>query len=242
MRVFQTCLQCWPPSSERGDFDTHFFQEKNIYRFTCTAGHKTYMALQNHKHEVLAEIAMYAYVDSYYQQSILNFDSSLERAYEWYLRVSFMHKFESTDLFEKIWKPVKRLSERQIGMYMLCFAQDNNRPPPVLSQDDANLRNEVVHNGFLPTNLQVEDYAQKVITIVQHLHDVVGEKFPLAREQIVLQRIKEQRSEVPKGDPIAVTYMPMCYFLTDRDTRLSKFADIVGVYKERRTIGSGRFG
>lgn len=53
----------------------------------CSHGHKTTTIVQNPKYEILFDIGANAIVDGYYREAVSSFTSSLERFYEYSIKI-----------------------------------------------------------------------------------------------------------------------------------------------------------
>ncbi len=69
------------------DFCNINIRDDGIYEATCPEGHKTYTLLQQLLFEVLFDIGAYAITDGYYREAVSSFTASLERFYEFYVKV-----------------------------------------------------------------------------------------------------------------------------------------------------------
>lgn len=144
-----------------------------IHEVLCDFGHKNNIFLVNQKHELLFEIAAQAIVDGYYREAISSFSASLERYYEFFIKV--IHQGIGPDALDKAWKHVASQSERQLGAYIFTYLNVFNNSPEILEKKAIELRNKVIHKGHIPSRDEAVNYGKKVASIIQDgcniLHD-----------------------------------------------------------------------
>src|SRR5450759_1525283 len=110
------CLQEFGrPSSEFSQIE---FRDDGRYELKCSFGHETTTVLQQQKFEILFEIGAHAILDGYYREAVSSFTSSLERFYEFAIRVFLEKSSKSDDLFQSCWSKVSSQSERQLGAFV----------------------------------------------------------------------------------------------------------------------------
>jgi len=88
------------------------------YEVTCGKGHESSVILDNVKFELLFEMGLNAIIDGYPREAISSFTSALERFYEFYWRIVMNHQGISKDTIDSSWKPLSKMSERQVGAYV----------------------------------------------------------------------------------------------------------------------------
>lgn len=143
------------------------FSEEGYYEFKCKCGHVSKFYHPLPRHELLLQIAMLAFVDGHYKETVQSCSSALERFYEFYLRfLAFRAKITSAD-FEVTWKTLQNQSERQFGAYVFAYLQENRKPFPKLPDRHVQLRNKVAHKGHLPTQGEAAEFAQRSINYIK---------------------------------------------------------------------------
>lgn len=168
MRLLLPCMKC---HMEFGRPEFVLYQadvlDTRIAGFTCRHGHKSLHAIQSHKFELLAELAVNAILDGYTREAVLSFTSAQERFNEFYIRVVARQKKTDKGNFEKLWKLVGRLSERQLGAYFFTHLFEEGKAPPVLDQNThVAFRNRVIHGGLIPTRDEAEEYGQAILDVI----------------------------------------------------------------------------
>jgi hypothetical protein len=160
MRTWIICPACSaaePASSEKlfvEITDTLFFD------VTCPKGHEIRMTLEATKYSILFDFGVIAIMDGYYREAISSIATSLERLYEFFIRVVCTKHdipFESVD---KNWKHVGGQSERQLGAFCFLYLLETGKPAVLPKDDWVQFRNKGVHKGYLPTKEETLKYAE----------------------------------------------------------------------------------
>lgn len=139
------------------------------FEFTCHQEHTQLIALHNLKFDLLYENGAYALLDGYPREAVATFASALERYYEFHLLVLAVYRGVTRTAFDAAWKVIGNRSERQIGAYVVGHALEFGEVPPTLAakQKLEKLRNDVVHNGILPTETQAIEFGDEVLRIIR---------------------------------------------------------------------------
>lgn len=173
IRLF--CPQCGYESIQKNESFTTLdtpvpivqIAEDGKYEVVCEKGHHATVVLNNLKFELLFEIALNAIIDGYYREAVTSFASSLERFYEFYWRV-VMHKSSVADSdITAAWKPLARMSERQIGGYVSASLLLTGHVPKMLNPNkEVPFRNNVVHNGYVPSKDEAISFGNVVMNLI----------------------------------------------------------------------------
>ncbi|WP_085589236.1 hypothetical protein [Thalassospira sp. MCCC 1A01428] len=125
--------------------------DNGIYQVNCSNGHTENVILDNVKFELLFEMGLNALIDGYPREAVSSFASSLERFHEFYWRVAMTHFGLSQSQISLAWKPMAKMSERQIGAYVTAtLALEKNTPNLLNDNTQVSFRNNVIHNGYVP--------------------------------------------------------------------------------------------
>lgn len=181
MRLPLTCFQCFYESSKPIQKVWVEYQDSNLYEYTCPNGHQAATILKQQKLEILFDIGVNAILDGYYREAVASFASSLERFYEFFIKVKLTHDQINSDAIDKAWKDVSRQSERQLGAFILLYTQTFGEAPSLLNQNKVNFRNEVIHKGKIPTRSEATEFGQSVLDTINpiankmatHLHESI---------------------------------------------------------------------
>jgi len=173
------------------------------YEVTCSKGHKSVTILQEQKFEVLFDIGAYAIVDGYYREAVSSFTSSLERFYEFVIMAVLFDKGISEEDLKKAWKLVERQSPRQIGAFIFIYLTEFGMPPILLSRDNVDFRDEVIHQGRIPTRQEALNYGQAVLDVVRPVLKQVKKKYPNGVQKTVFQHLKDCRLDANDICPVS---------------------------------------
>ncbi len=184
MRLRINCMACLQadgkPSDEAASVE---MRDDGIYSFTCRRGHKTTTATQAQKFEVLFDLGALALLDGYTREAVTSMAASIERFFEYYSQVISLKHGVALETLTQAWKPVSKQSERQVGAFLFLYLLENKRAldPFILEsrfskqvdgKDPRTLtkfRNDVVHNGYIPSSELVLAYGDLIYQFVYRL-------------------------------------------------------------------------
>jgi hypothetical protein len=168
MLLMIPCMECQIQDGVPSGFTLVGYQDSGRYEFTCSKGHKTVTILQAQKFEVLFEIGANAINDGYYREAVSSFASSLERFHEFSVRVLLLKmQPDKPNLFDETWKPMNDLSERQSGAFIATWSVHYGEAPSMLSGNDVNFRNKVIHKGKIPTRGEAVGFGQRALDLAR---------------------------------------------------------------------------
>jgi len=150
MKLLIACKECAiesPPSLNPAFLD---IRNDGLYEFTCTKGHKSVLAVQEQKFEILYEIGANAILDGYYREAVSSFSASLERFYEFYVKVICLVRDIAEVSIEETWEKVSQQSQRQLGAFICSYLIEKKCPPKILSNKWQKFRNNVILLGTDP--------------------------------------------------------------------------------------------
>ncbi|HEY9596348.1 MAG TPA: hypothetical protein V6D33_01600 [Cyanophyceae cyanobacterium] len=174
-------------------------RDDGIYEFECPEGHRTVTVLRTPKHEVLFTIACNALVDGYLREAIASFAASLERFYEFAVRVICREKRIAQDKVEKCWKLVSKQSERQLGAFTMLWFVEMGDSPDLLPNKMVELRNQVIHQGKVPTYEDCIKFGQAVINVISPIESKMLHEFSNSHkdECFALARLEKEKRQQP---------------------------------------------
>ena len=141
--------------------------DDGIYEVRCGKGHVGNVILKNVKFELLFEMGLNALVDGYHREAVSSFASALERYYEFYWRVAMTHLGVSKPDIEQTWKPLSKMSERQIGAFSTAALILTKLKPNLLNPNkQVSFRNQVIHNGYIPKFEETIDFGNSVMNLI----------------------------------------------------------------------------
>lgn len=226
MRLKLTCNQCTIEalSNNIDEFNSSLFEKFNIlfrddgcYEFTCHSGHKTTTILQQQKFEILFEIGAHAILDGYYREAVSSFTASLERFYEFSIRILLEESTGSDYLFQSIWKSVSSQSERQLGAFIFLWANRFKSPAEILPQKMIQFRNEVIHKGKIPTRTEAIKYGDSVLECIKPKLKILHENFEEQIFNSVSRHIQECRNANSNQTSVSTTAINTIISLLSQD-------------------------
>lgn len=199
MRLVIPCMMCLQELGRpSGEFARVEFKDDGCYEITCSSGHTAVTVLQQQKFEVLFDIGANAILDGYYREAVSSFTSSLERFYEFAVRI-LLEKFTGSDeLFQVAWRTVSSQSERQLGAFIFLWAAQFKEAASLLPQGVITFRNEVIHKGKIPSKDEAIKYGNSVLTVLRPKLKVLQENLSDQIGNSVLRQV--QSSAEKAGD------------------------------------------
>jgi hypothetical protein len=179
------------------------FRDDGRYEAECPKGHRSLTILQEQKFEVLFDIGAYAIIDGYYREAVSSFQSSIERFYEFFVKVVLREKGIDEQEIANAWMLVASQSERQLGAFVLLYTSEFAHAPTLLGTTRAAFRNDVVHKGRIPTQQEATDFGQAVLDVVRPLLRKAKEKYPNGIRKTIFEHIRECRGASEEPRPIA---------------------------------------
>jgi hypothetical protein len=136
--------------------------------------HSSILFLYNQKFDLLFESGLRAMRDKYYREAISSFATSLERFYEYCIKVLLFNNQDAE--IEKSWKQISQQSERQLGAFIVLFLRNTQKTPVLLSNKMVELRNEITHKGYYPTEDETYAFSNSVLQIIDKNFNLIAEK------------------------------------------------------------------
>jgi hypothetical protein len=235
MRINLVCPECAQATGGVGTWFVDTIRDDGFYDWKCPNSHDLFIGLQTLRHEMLFEIALNAMVDHYYREAVSSFAASMERYFEFAIRViSQKHGVQGT-VFDEGWKRVSSRSERQIGAYIFLHMVEFGNPPRLLSNKLTEFRNDVIHNGLLPQKKETIAFGEAVYEVIQegirHLRETHRDFVERVLGEHVARVTEKMGSRYPRTFQVTSTalnviddtsggYMPFGQLLGDRGISL----------------------
>lgn len=187
MRLPISCMECFWVDGHPSDVAISVeLRADGLYKVACPRGHVTVTAIQEQKSEVLFDLGAMALLDGYAREAVSSIAASLERFFEYYVLVVSLKHGIASEHFIKAWNPISRLSERQFGAFLFLYLLENKKPlEPLISDAKPELagqsrgdtltwsafRNDVIHNGYIPSTEEAIEYGNLVYQFIRRLID-----------------------------------------------------------------------
>ena len=179
------------------------FREDGRYEMKCLKGHTSITFLQQQKFEILFDIGAHAIIDGYYREAISSFTSSLERFYEFFIKVVCISKGISESKVAEAWKEVSNQSERQLGVFIFLHLLELGCKPILLNSNKIKFRNGVIHKGMIPSEAQALEYGQTILDVIRPLLKILKENYSEAISTAVFQYLNSIRNPSDDGVPVS---------------------------------------
>ncbi|MEZ0226316.1 MAG: hypothetical protein ACAH83_17300 [Alphaproteobacteria bacterium] len=169
MKLSLICRQCLQTNVDQVHLLRAPIQDDARYEIICPYGHEDVTILRNQKFEILFNIGVNAILDGYYREAVSSFTASLERFYEFFIKVALFkgdNQLDSQNQMDKAWKLVNKQSERQLGAFVFLYLNEFGEPPLILPDNVVSFRNKVIHEGKIPSSGEAIDYGQTVFNLI----------------------------------------------------------------------------
>jgi hypothetical protein len=227
MRINLICSTCAQAAGGVGTWFVDTIRADGLYTGKCPNGHDLLLGTQTLPHEMLFEIALNAIIDGYNREAVSSFTASMERYFEFAIRVFSSKSGVTADVLAEAWKTVSNQSERQLGAYIFLYLTEFGTPPHLLGDKMTKLRNGVVHKGTLPDRTDAIKFGKAV-------HEVIQEGVRQLRSRLVDQLNKVLGEHVNGiAEKMGATY-PRSFQVTS--TALNIIDDMSAGYKSFEQI------
>lgn len=142
------------------------------------------LSAENQKFDLLFESGISALLDSYNRESVTSAAASLERFYEFTIRIIIKNSSINDGLLENIWKYVSSQSERQLGAFIFLYTLKFETTPPLLNNKMIQFRNNVIHKGYFPNKEESLIFLKMVSGIIQEVFQKLKEEMPDSIENL----------------------------------------------------------
>lgn len=177
IRISSFCWQCYIDKFKNTDDQENLNKErdanpdvlvdlndKHIYEYVCPNKHKTITRFQEQKFEILFDQATLALLDGYTKEAISTYSSALERFYQFYTLGISLKNSVSIENYTKVWNMMAKQSERQLGAFLILQLLEGEEIK--YNEKFANLRNDVIHKGYIPKTEEAINYGEYVLDII----------------------------------------------------------------------------
>lgn len=152
-----------------------------LYKINCSKGHTSQTYIDNIDFEILFDYSINAIADGYYREAVSSFTSSMERYFEFFIKVILRASGKEFQTIQRIWKTIASQSERQLGAYIMLYNQTFDHEPKLLSQNnEVPFRNSVIHKGYIPSKEEAINFGDSTMEIIEKSLIKLNAKFPEA--------------------------------------------------------------
>ena len=168
----------------------------------CGQGHTAPFIYDARKHDLLLQSACLAFLDGYEREATASFAASLERLWEFYIRVVAASRSLDPSAFESTWKQLSRQSERQLGAFLMIYLFDTGNAYDH-RKSMIEFRNKVIHQGYIPIQQEAYEYGRYVFEHSRALMKVLEKNHKPALDVEIARELEEIQKKVPGGQPAA---------------------------------------
>ena len=242
MKLYLNCMQCINESKGKINYKKEVeYNEEGCYYFECSKGHKNFVVLQEQKFETLFQIGAHAIYDGYYREAVSSFTSSLERFYEFCVQI-FCRKHNVP--IEKIIECTKfynKSSERQFGSFLFLFLVEFSDLPFMKQEDDKwrNFRNNVIHNGQIPTKEQAIQYGDNIRKLIISIMIKLKENYRKEIEELTIYNLRVRSQQNNNNCPVTTMYNPNIISLVNGNIEKSLKEDFISQIKLMKKLEYG---
>lgn len=211
MKVLINCMKCLEVFGKPNiNFMETEICDDGIYKAICNHGHETVTFLQQDKFEVLFDMGAMALIDGYPREAVSSFAASLERFYEFCIKVFLLKRKVSMDKFNDTWKLVSNQSERQLGAFYFLYLDILGTVPKGIDKKQIEFRNKVIHKGYIPKCEEVIKYAD---CLLNYIFEVLKELRLFCKEeiqQVTSNKLMNMSKEFIKDGEVTTKISTMC--------------------------------
>lgn len=210
-------------------------EDAGFVRLKCNKGHETTVMWDQRKHETLLRSACEALLDGYEREAVSSFAAALERAFEFFIRVTWTHLKVTADVVEKSWKLMAKQSERQFGAFVSQHALIASTPPAI-DQKMVEFRNKVIHQGYIPGGGETLAFGEYVFNVHRDMLHLLKSK---CADALDLEHSRES-AEIAKAAPSGIPVIKFKAFLvnvrsgTNEATEITQFSEFLKGIRENR--------
>ncbi|MDQ0269918.1 hypothetical protein [Cytobacillus purgationiresistens] len=167
MKFIYPCKEC--VTTENYSMNSIDMNDTGDYTFECNYGHTSNLTIYDEKFSILYDMGALALFDGYYREAVSSFAASLERFYEFFIKVLIDKNDVPFAEYEKTWKLVSKQSERQIGAFYFLYVTEFTKAPPKIPNQEVEFRNKVIHKGYIPSKKEAYSYAKFIFEYIKEL-------------------------------------------------------------------------
>jgi len=252
----------------RNDYPVQI-NNNGIYELECRNGHKIHSLLSNKKYEVLFESGILAYTEGYYIESVTVISSSLENFVEYcILLMTFDSNFKFysdvtvdnkeqyenyireynkvKDEYENNLKRYRKKSGIRLKAFYSLYHAIVGEPLQEINYQikidgaNKNLRNEVAHNGYIPSQNESLGYLKYVFDYINNVAKKLTLKLNKKTFHTVDVVLFEKLIERGLKQGNACEFIPM--FLNDvfNSEKTQTFEEKMRAFQSMRDISYGK--
>lgn len=163
----------------------------------CSKGHKSAIIYDERKHDILFQSACYTFLNGFEREAVSGFAASLERLYEFFIRVIARKESIERKVFDKTWKLLSKHSERQFGCFVMFYSMATNETYSIKNKL-IEFRNKVIHQGYIPKKKETWDFGENVFNIKKEIMQLLNAKFANFVKEEIKHELELRKNKAPK--------------------------------------------
>lgn len=179
-----------------------------IYDVECPNGHEVKAVVENPLYELLFDSGLYSLTQKFYLESTLGFCSSVERMYEYSIRVFLQHSRVDNEEVEYTWRNLKNSSERQYGAFQLLYLQSLKKTPPSINTKWISFRNDCIHKGNFPDRISSFEYGELIFNHIKETISSIRNHLGVDLTQTDLGKTIERKNFLEKYKHTSQIFLP----------------------------------
>lgn len=136
--------------------------DANYYCFTCQEGHYNQYILQNHKYDMAFEDGLEYMRNRKYKQAFIEFNTAQEAVLVFALQMLCYANQISIEMLSDAMKDIQSFSERIAGAFLFVYLMVFKKRGQFYSSKHKELRNNVIHKGYIPTEAETIDFTREI--------------------------------------------------------------------------------
>lgn len=214
------CNHCLAEAEQKGveynyDYTKSLLVELNelgLYQFKCPNNHIQWNFIQEHLFQILFDLGALALSDSYTREAVSSFATSLERFYEFVSKLILLADESSEKIVDEFWGNISKQSERQVGAFLSIYANKFKKVPTLPKNRWIKFRNDVTHNGIIPSESQTLEYGQLIsdliFDVLFDLKDFYKENINKQFHKVYQYNVKKIKEKYPDVDKASGSSQP----------------------------------
>ena len=197
MNHYTFCYQCFEEGKGTNIIAKGEINSNLIAICECSNGHKFISGLMHELFDILYLSAVDSYFNGSFSESVMSFTASLERTYEFFIKVTLLKEGCTLEMIDSFWKEIKNQSERQLGSF--CSQYLNiTKSPWNLNTEMIGFRNGVVHKGYIATSEEVKKYAEYTTSLQMNILNILKDDYEDECRQLYFHQKEFNRKSTEK--------------------------------------------
>lgn len=213
MKIHAACPVCFPGEGNviQNRNCSADIKSTGVYYMTCPEGHEFYCIPMFEDYELLFEAGAYSLDSGNYVEAVSFFTNSLEKFRYFVILIADLQNQLPFDEIEKKRKILK-LSERKIGAFYQAYSYIFKSSPDEFKNSLVKFRNEVIHEGKIPTYAEAKRYGIEVMDYIKEIQVVIRTTLPedislLPSLRFKVLEVQKKERELPIANPHTFQFM-----------------------------------